>query len=133
LSRKHHVQERAGRQFHGPTTVPSSPDRFESLYARSYRRSAQMIVTRFTSILRQFGFPKLESPEPPYLDANFVPHVRGNVYREIGSSGALTLIALAWQLSVFERAFELGHPHPWLSNDRQPAEEPCSRRYGRAR
>jgi hypothetical protein len=83
---------------------------------RAARPSRDEVVTdlseRFTTILREFGFPKLESPEAPYLDANFVPHVRGNVYREIGSSGALTLIALAWQLSVFERAFELGHPHP---------------------
>jgi hypothetical protein len=67
---------------------------------------------RFDQILRSFDYPKLEDPEPPYLDQHFVPHVRGTSYRAITSAGALTLIALAWQLAVFERAVELGHPHP---------------------
>jgi hypothetical protein len=30
----------------------------------------------------------------------------------IGSAGAMTLIALAWQLSLFELAVDEGHPHP---------------------
>jgi hypothetical protein len=67
---------------------------------------------RFRSILSDFGFPKLDDPEPPYLDAKFVPHVRGNVYREIGSTGALTLISLAWYVAIFERVLEIGGPHP---------------------
>jgi hypothetical protein len=68
--------------------------------------------TRFEAILRKFDYPKLDDPEPPYLDHYFVPHVRGTSYRAITSAGALTLIALAWQLAIFERAVELGHPHP---------------------
>jgi hypothetical protein len=67
---------------------------------------------RFDKILRRFDFPKLDDPAPPYLDRHFVPHVRGISYHEHTSRGALTLIALAWQLSIFERAVELGHPHP---------------------
>lgn len=67
---------------------------------------------RFSAILRSFGFPKLGDPEPPYLDKNFVPHVRGVAYRDIGSSGAMTLISLAWQLALFELATEEGHLHP---------------------
>lgn len=69
---------------------------------------------RFVGLLRAFGFPKLEQPSAPFLDSSFVPYVRGNRYTEIGSSGALTLISLAWQLTIFERALEQGHRHPGL-------------------
>lgn len=67
---------------------------------------------RFARILSDFTFPKLDDPAPPYIDTNFVPHVRGNSYRDIGSTGALTLISMAWFLAIFERAVELGAPHP---------------------
>lgn len=67
---------------------------------------------RFEEVLKAFGFPKLHDPEGPYLDDRFVPYVRGGRYSDIGSTGALTLIALAWQLSIFETAFEQGDPHP---------------------
>jgi|SRR5579884_187522 len=72
------------------------------------------LSSRFTTILQEFGFPKLNDPEPPKVDNAFVPHVRGNVYRAIGSTGALTLISLAWVLSIFELAIEGGLPHPGL-------------------
>ena len=67
---------------------------------------------RFARILRDFTFPKLDDPIPPFMDTNFVPHVRGNSYREVGSTGALTLISMAWFLAIFERAVETGAPHP---------------------
>lgn len=70
------------------------------------------LSTRFENILKDFGYPKLYDPEAPFLDKNFIPHVRGDVYRTVGSSGALTLISLAWALAMFELATELGHPHP---------------------
>ena len=38
--------------------------------------------------------------------------MRGNRYTDIGSTGALTLISLAWELAIFERAVEQGDPHP---------------------
>ena len=41
-----------------------------------------------------------------------MPQVRGATYSEIGSSGALTLISLAWYLAVFERSVELDGFHP---------------------
>jgi hypothetical protein len=68
--------------------------------------------TRFAEILRAWGFPKVDESEAPRLDENFVPWVHGRVYRQVGSSGALTLIAVAWQLTLFERAVEEGLPHP---------------------
>jgi hypothetical protein len=70
------------------------------------------LSARFASILTTFGFPKLNDPEPPYIDANFVPHVRGNPYRDIGSTGGLTLISLAWILTIFEHAIDGGFAHP---------------------
>jgi hypothetical protein len=80
------------------------------------RLTKQEVVTdlsrRFDEILRRFDFPKLDDPSPPYLDQRFIPHVRGISYHEHTSRGALTLISLAWQLAIFERAVELGHAHP---------------------
>jgi hypothetical protein len=70
------------------------------------------LTQRFAELLAAFGFPKLDEPEPPYLNDKFVPYVRGNRYTDIGSTGALTLISLAWELAIFERAIERGNPHP---------------------
>ena len=70
------------------------------------------LTERFAELLKQFGFPKLDEPTSPYLNDAFVPYVRGNRYTDIGSTGALTLISLAWQLAIFERAVEQGHAHP---------------------
>lgn len=67
---------------------------------------------RFSELLKTFGFPKFDEPVPPTLNEGFVPFVRGNRYTEIGSTGALTLISLAWELAMFERAVEQGQPHP---------------------
>jgi hypothetical protein len=70
------------------------------------------LAQRFTDLLAAFGFPKLDEPEPPTINSKFVPYVRGNRYTDIGSTGALTLISLAWELAIFERAVEQGDPHP---------------------
>lgn len=70
------------------------------------------LTQRFAELLRAFGFPKLDEPKPPMIDSKFVPYVRGNRYTDIGSTGALTLISLAWELAIFERAVEQGDPHP---------------------
>jgi hypothetical protein len=83
---------------------------------QAHRPSRDGVVSdlsgRFRLILEEFGFPKLDDPEPPFIDDRFVPHVRGNRYSDIGSTGAMTLIALAWQLAIFEAAVEEGRSHP---------------------
>lgn len=83
---------------------------------QEHRPSRESVVgdlsDRFAHILADFTFPKLDDPSPPYIDANFVPHVRGNSYRDIGSTGALTLISMAWFIAIFERAIQTGAPHP---------------------
>jgi hypothetical protein len=70
------------------------------------------LSANFGELLRSWEFPKVDEGEAPKLDENFVPWVRGRPYREVGSAGAMTLIAVAWQLTLFERAIEEGLPHP---------------------
>lgn len=96
------------------SSITQLRDRIENL--RSNRPDRKSVVAdltrRFGDLLTQFGFPKHSEPEVPYLNESFVPYVRGNRYTDIGSTGALTLISLAWQLAVFERAVEQGQAHP---------------------
>ncbi|MFD9285959.1 DNA recombination protein RecN [Streptomyces mirabilis] len=66
------------------------------------------ISGRYSELLRQWRYPKLSQP---MIDTNLVPHVRGDSYRE-ASSGARTLLTLAWQLAVFEVAVETSAAHP---------------------
>jgi hypothetical protein len=68
------------------------------------------ISTRYGELLRAWRYPKLSSP---YIDTTLTPFVRGDRYQE-ASSGARTLITLAWQLAVFEVATEEGSAHPGL-------------------
>ena len=38
--------------------------------------------------------------------------IRGHRYDQIGSAGAMTLLALAWELTIFEETIERGQGHP---------------------
>jgi hypothetical protein len=67
---------------------------------------------RFAGLLDAFRFPKLNDPEPPSLSSKFHPFVRGVPYEQLRSRGATTLVAVAWQLTMFELAVELSRPHP---------------------
>lgn len=66
---------------------------------------------RFETILGEFHFPKLSEVE---LDHRYVPSVRGVRYDQLGSSGAMTLVSIAWYLAVFEKSVEEGGSHPGL-------------------
>ena len=66
---------------------------------------------RFEAILGEFHFPKLSEVE---LDKRYVPSVRGVRYDQLGSSGAMTLVSIAWYLAVFEKSVEEGGAHPGL-------------------
>lgn len=71
------------------------------------------LTARFHHLLQGFGFPKLLDPEPPRIDPkDLQPHVRGRPYAKLRSRGAITLVAVAWQLTMFEEAYERGLPHP---------------------
>lgn len=64
---------------------------------------------RLEATLKAFGYPKVEQLR---LQKNLVPVVRNRRYDLVGSSGAMTLIALAWQLTIFEMSVETGEGHP---------------------
>jgi len=52
----------------------------------------------FSTILSSFEFPNLYEA---YIDTkSYLPHVRGRKYRDLGSLGAVTLITMAYYLSV---------------------------------
>ncbi|MGO9205356.1 MAG: DNA recombination protein RecN [Candidatus Limnocylindrales bacterium] len=78
----------------------------------SDRRSRSVLIDtlsqRFGEILGEFGYPKLNEP---HIDAHYTPMVRGLPYTQL-SSGARTLVALAWHLAIFEQAVEGGDLHP---------------------
>jgi hypothetical protein len=67
------------------------------------------LSTGFRQILGDFRFPKLSGAA---LRADYSPIVRNRPYRRIGSAGAMTLIALAWELGIFEHAVTSGGAHP---------------------
>ncbi|MBM7414204.1 MULTISPECIES: ATP-binding protein [Nocardiaceae] len=64
---------------------------------------------RFGELLTTFAFPKISEP---FIDSSLVPHARGGRYDQLGSAGAMTLVALAWELAIFELSIEQGRSHP---------------------
>jgi hypothetical protein len=68
------------------------------------------LSNRFGQVLADIGYPKLSEP---YLNNDLMPSVRGLPYTA-ASSGGLTLISLAWYVSLWEVAFEEGARAPGL-------------------
>ncbi|MFE5301683.1 DNA recombination protein RecN [Streptomyces sp. NPDC056632] len=66
------------------------------------------ISSRYGELLRAWRYPKVSTP---FIKTDLTPFVRGEPYQE-ASSGARTLLTLAWQLAVFEIAVEAGAAHP---------------------
>lgn len=66
------------------------------------------ISSRYGELLRAWRYPKVSTP---FIKADLTPFVRGEPYQE-ASSGARTLLTLAWQLAVLEIAVEEGAAHP---------------------
>lgn len=79
-----------------------------------HRQSRDEVISRlsrrFGRTLRDIGYPKVDGNA--HLDRNLIPYVRGKRYDRVGSSGAQTLAALAWELTLFEEAVENGQGHP---------------------
>ncbi|WP_432841142.1 DNA recombination protein RecN [Dactylosporangium sp. CA-092794] len=78
--------------------------------ARRADRSAvvRRVSERYRQVLSEFRYPKLADA---YLAEDLTPYVRGEPYTA-ASSGGRTLIALAWQLAMFETAWESRSSHP---------------------
>ncbi|MER5684083.1 hypothetical protein [Streptomyces sp. NPDC002205] len=68
----------------------------------------RQISSRFGRLLAEWHYPKLSQA---HVANDLTPFVRSEPY-QVASSGARTLITLAWQLAVFETAFESGASHP---------------------
>jgi hypothetical protein len=66
------------------------------------------ISERYRQILEEWHYPKIADA---YVAEDLTPYMRGKAYTE-SSSGARTLIALAWQLALFEVAWESRSSHP---------------------
>ena len=66
------------------------------------------VSERYRDILREWGFPKADEA---YVAEDLTPHTRNKPYPAT-SSGERTLIALAWQLALFEIAWETRSSHP---------------------
>lgn len=67
------------------------------------------LSARFRALLATFGFPELADAT---ISNNFVPMINGRSYLQESSEGALTLISVAWQLTMFELLVESDGPHP---------------------
>ncbi|MDG6103102.1 DNA recombination protein RecN [Dactylosporangium aurantiacum] len=78
--------------------------------ARRADRSAvvRRVGARYREILQEWRYPKLADA---YLAEDLTPYMRGEPYTA-ASSGGRTLIALAWQLALFEIAWESRSSHP---------------------
>jgi len=66
------------------------------------------VSDRYRDILREWAFPKADDA---YVADDLTPCTRGKPY-PAASSGERTLIALAWQLALFEIAWETRSSHP---------------------
>ncbi|MBO0868769.1 MAG: DNA recombination protein RecN [Micromonosporaceae bacterium] len=66
------------------------------------------VSDRYQEILEEWHYPKIADA---YLAEDLTPFMRGKPYTE-ASSGGRTLIALAWQLALFEVAWESRSSHP---------------------
>lgn len=66
------------------------------------------VSDRFGTILKEFNYPKLDRP---MITSRWEPLVRDTSYRA-ASSGARTLLSMAWILAIFEIAYERGDGHP---------------------
>ena len=66
------------------------------------------VSARYRAILREWHYPKANDA---YVSDDLTPFTRGKPYTA-ASSGGRTLIALAWQLALFEIAWESRSSHP---------------------
>lgn len=70
----------------------------------------KLLSDRFAAILADIGYPKLSDA---FINTNFVPYVRGLEYTN-ASSGGMVVIALAWNLALWEISYEQDANAPGL-------------------
>ncbi|ATL31501.1 DNA recombination protein RecN [Streptomyces formicae] len=104
------LEKRAAKVAQQESQLQHLRDELESLGDAAADRDHVLreISKRYARLLTEWHYPKLSMP---HIADDLTPHVRGEPYQE-ASSGARTLITLAWQLAVFEVAVEKGAAHP---------------------
>lgn len=66
----------------------------------------------FADVLKKFKYPKLSTA---YIDSkDYLPYVRGRKYDDIGSSGGVTIITMAYYLSILMLGTSEQYYHPGL-------------------
>ncbi|MBC1557370.1 hypothetical protein HB911_01500 [Listeria booriae] len=68
-----------------------------------------LLSARFASILKEFQFPKLDRAYISQKD--YLPYVRERKYNSLGSLGAVTLITMAYYLSILVETEENSYNH----------------------
>lgn len=69
------------------------------------------ISSMYENVLNSFNFPKLSDA---YIGKDYLPYVRGRKYDDIGSLGSVTLVTMAYYLSVLLVGIKEGNNHPGL-------------------
>ncbi|WP_138494376.1 hypothetical protein [Paenibacillus pinistramenti] len=65
----------------------------------------------YENVLKSFNFPKLSNA---YIGKDYLPYVRGRKYDDIGSLGSVTLITMAYYLSILLVGIKEYNNHPGL-------------------
>jgi hypothetical protein len=108
----HSLEKRAAHISRQESLAASLREDLADRAARPLRPDRSVVIERvserYRAILAEWRYPKLADA---YLDADLTPYMRGSPY-SAASSGGRTLIALAWQLALFEIAWETGSSHP---------------------
>ncbi|MCH5586350.1 AAA family ATPase [Shimazuella sp. AN120528] len=66
---------------------------------------------KYSYILSEFSFPKLADA---FLDDKYLPFARGVKYDQLGSLGAVTMVTMAYFLSILIKGIEENNHHPGL-------------------
>ncbi|MDP9796909.1 DNA repair exonuclease SbcCD ATPase subunit [Catenuloplanes nepalensis] len=112
LRLRHGLRERATgveslrAQLAGLREEAGAPDRVAA--AESRAAVIAEISGRYRDILREWRYPRADDAR---VADDLTPWARGKAY-PAASSGGRTLIALAWQLALFETAWESRSSHP---------------------
>jgi hypothetical protein len=110
LRRTESLERRANDVAAHESTLSTLREELAAMTGRQPERAAviQRVSQRYRAILAAWRYPKLSDA---YLADDLTPFLRGRRYTA-ASSGGRTLISLAWQLAVFEVAWETDSSHP---------------------
>lgn len=108
----HSLERRAAGMHRQEALLASLREELADAGEQSPRADRSAVIrrvsNRYRQILEEWRYPKIADA---YLADDLTPYMRGKPYAA-ASSGGRTLIALAWQLALFEIAWETRSSHP---------------------